>query len=209
LKRQQYRALEQQSQQTVAINQDYDIDARIGLGYDGIGDVHWEEVGEVFSSYSLTPSDMNLPWMFARSRSKSISAPPSPTHGILKTSSTSPPSSPKHSVSLQPQKSTKISFAEQPQVQQLPPSPLGSKPGSKQSGRRKSLLRKGRRGGFQVPSYQINQQDSQHEEMKELAKLQHNYKGYTASDSRDEYVKKKAMDLSLVCIWSSLGIFRF
>jgi hypothetical protein len=195
LKRQQYRALEHQSQQTMAINQDYEIDARIGLGNDGIGEVRWEEVGEVFSSYSLTPSDMNLPWMLARSRSKSICAPVSPTHGILKVSSTSPPTSPKHSVSLTTQKSTKISFADQPQVQQLPP----SKPSSRQSnGRRGSTLKKKRRGGFQIPSHQINEQDSQHEEMKELAKLQHNYKGYVSNDTRDEYVKKKAMDLSLV-----------
>lgn len=102
LKRQQFRALLNQSQQTIDINSDYDIEAKLGInilidGGKGLSDeqgVDWNEISEVFQTYSLTPADLQLPWIFARVASNSN--PPSPVHGILKHNSSQHLGSPKH-----------------------------------------------------------------------------------------------------------------
>jgi hypothetical protein len=138
LKRQHYRALTHQSQQTVDINQNIDIDAKLGLGViESEEDVDWKEIGEIMHTYSLTPMvDSGVPWFLMPN--KPDQRPPSPkspkSGGILKSPSHRPQSpghraqspshraqSPKRSAES-PRRKTKITFNEEPQIREISPS---------------------------------------------------------------------------------------
>jgi hypothetical protein len=128
LKKQQYRALTFQSQQTVDINQHYHIDAKLGLGLQAEDEVDWKEIGEILNDFSLTPSlDMGLPWFLHSTGAKESPEPSLAGGGILKPpkggASNAPLSPPRvgtaGTVGEEGKKKKGISFNEVPQVREI------------------------------------------------------------------------------------------